>query len=106
MSDLAAALKYDPFQGEEGHRVRLSDRISRARYSHKCVICWGLIAPGRRNRVMREIYEGKAQSHHICIVCCRAMIGHIEDRGKRIEAQFATGQQRARDFYTTARKTA
>lgn len=73
----AACLADDPFAGDfggsgDGDRV-LSDRMVTNRKGGICHNCAGDCAPGTRNRVRAEVYDGDLMRFRWCQLCCFAM---------------------------------
>lgn len=73
----ALCLADDPFAGDYGGSGSsdgvLSDRMVTNRKGGKCSTCGGECAPGTRNRVRAEVYDGEFMRFRWCQQCCFGM---------------------------------
>lgn len=84
----------DPFAGDFGDgEVLLSDKMVTNRKGGTCQTCAGECAPGTRNRVIREAYDGRVHSTRFCQQCCFAMAVY-DIRPSIADARFALGESR------------
>lgn len=90
-----ACLSDDPFAGDFGgsdDRI-LSDKIVTNRNGGECHTCAGPCAPGTRNRVRAEVYDGELHRFRWCQLCAFAMA--VYDRRPSIgDRQFEIGEAR------------
>ncbi|HQT89106.1 MAG TPA: hypothetical protein PK677_11215 [Acidiphilium sp.] len=96
--DLAEALRFLPFDGDETDVSPLSDKIVKAAKEHpRCQICHGVILKGERHRAKteRNNEEKTVMTFRFCNKCCRAM-AHPDCfyAGRLIESRYAIGDAR------------
>jgi hypothetical protein len=89
----------DPFAGDYGGSgdgdAVLSDKMVTNRKGGSCHMCAGHCAPGTRNRVRTEVYDGDLMRFRWCVECCFAMA--VYDRRPSIgDGRVALGDQRRR----------
>lgn len=87
-------LSDDPFAGDfegcgDSDRVLL-DKMVTNRKGGICNTCGGECAPGTRNRVRTEVYDGQLMRFRWCQGCCRAMAVYGE-RPSILEARITRG---------------
>lgn len=91
----ADALRYDPFEGEEGRR-NLRDEIVVTRRPHACVICGETVSAGIRCRATTDLQSDGStrmvRTFHHCPICIVAEAATWDDGGdaftERLRTQF------------------
>lgn len=82
--NIADALQYNPFEGEDENVQTLSDKIvtGRKEYPH-CLICHGPIMRGEQHRALRQCNRDSQQvmTFRFCFKCCEAMVNHATGEG-------------------------
>lgn len=93
----SACLADDPFAGDYGGACAgdgvLSDKMVTNRKGGVCQTCAGECAPGTRNRVRVEVYDGELMSFRWCQTCCFAMAVY-PTRPSLADRQEAIGHER------------
>lgn len=81
----AAALRYDPFEFEEG-RKNLRDEIVVTRKAHTCTICEDQIPAGSRARSTTDLHSDGStrmvRTFHHCPICIVAEAATWDDGGE------------------------
>jgi hypothetical protein len=94
----ARCLADDPFAGDYGGSggddCVLSDRMVTNRGGGTCHMCAGPCAPGTRNRVRVEVYDGELMRFRWCVQCCFAMAAYALGRFSLADKREALGHER------------
>jgi hypothetical protein len=89
-------LSDDPFAGDYGGSGSndgvLSDKMVTNRAGGTCSTCCDPCAPGTRNRVRVEVYDGEFMRFRWCVRCCFAMAVYGM-RPSILDQRIAQGQQ-------------
>lgn len=72
-------LNFDPFFGDEGDIINLSDKFVTARKERECHICGEIIKKGDRIRIITDVFDGEFCCASICNTCCNAIIEDEKD---------------------------
>jgi hypothetical protein len=92
MTNLADALKYNPFQGDFGDLGdrEFVDKIVRFRKAGPCHICGFDVRPGMLGRRLTKYWEADkvAMTYRYCTLCTEAMAASWTDEGVAFDERY------------------
>ena len=93
MTDLADALKYNPFQGDFGevNDAGFGDSIVTFRKAGPCHICGFDVRPGMKGRRLTKYWsdDKTVRTYRYCTLCTEAMAASWVDDGASLDERFA-----------------